>query len=73
LLYSYDQAADSKQALNDFLKKILSMAEFTRVIMAITYASLLNILIVTSRNYCLRLRGSCSTTYRLGMDLITKI
>ncbi|CAM0139970.1 hypothetical protein VKS41_007623 [Umbelopsis sp. WA50703] len=30
LLYSYDQAADSKQALNDFLKKILSMAEFTR-------------------------------------------
>jgi hypothetical protein len=31
LLYAHDQAADSQQALADFLQKTLSMAEFTRV------------------------------------------
>jgi deoxyxylulose-5-phosphate synthase len=31
LLYAHDQAADTQQALGDFLQKTLSMAEFTRV------------------------------------------
>lgn len=31
LIYSQDRTADSNQALNDFLQKVLAMAEFTRV------------------------------------------
>lgn len=31
LIYSQDRTAESNQALNDFLQKVLAMAEFTRV------------------------------------------
>lgn len=34
LLYSHDQVPESKLALSEFLQKVLSMAEFTRVFIA---------------------------------------